>query len=229
MANCLKSVSFGACCWIGRMAASDIVATHPSISSKHCCLLVERFEKKPETNESVDLALSQNSSYSEKEENHVSKKFVLKCKITDHSSNGTWISNKKSRRICRLKYQEPTEIKVGDIIYLLSPSHSQSYLFKYILCKGIKNGEFVICQSPIEMSEANTKELLTKRTSSERVMPLSKKVKTEVVDKKEESASPKLPSLPSGEQEQCPHCLDNFDLNELVDHVELCQQNSTDK
>ena len=222
MAKCLKRITPGTSCWIGRLATSDIVTAHPNISNKHCCISSERLEKALH-----DRDLSQNS---EEGETDVSKKYILKCNIIDHSSNGTWVSHRNERKkVHRLKYQQPTEVKVGDIIYLLAPSHSESYLHKYILSKGINKGEVVVCQLIVETSEFVPKKLLAKRvgTSASTVLQ-SKKSKTELETVSSTLCSEKSLLL-TGEQEQCPHCLKNFDLNELISHAEVCEHNLSDK
>ena len=96
-------------------------------------------------------------------------KYCLKCTITDYSSNGTWIScrtdsslkniNCLKNKSFRLKKNVPTDIKLGDVIMLLAPSHSDYMHYCYVLSKGVKKGEIVLCQVVMKQDGGHSSDL----------------------------------------------------------------------
>ena len=96
-------------------------------------------------------------------------KYCLKCTITDYSSNGTWISCRTDSSLknikCfknkpfRLKKNVPTDIKLEDVIMLLAPSHSDSMHYCYVLSKGVKKGEIVLCQVVMKQDGGHSSDL----------------------------------------------------------------------
>lgn len=260
MAKCLKSLKNGSVCWIGRLAASDIVTPHSNISSKHCILSISYVEvKKKTTVEEMDEYKKKIEGQNESALLPSSTDCRLYCTVTDHSSNGTWLKPRKpsddqlpclsSYGVYKLKHRSPTEINIGDIIYLLAPSHSDSYKYQYVLCQGVTKDELVLCQrfaqSPNSKSnesmsstvtqEITTPDILIKRSYSERKEndceeSLTKKVKESNQSSMGRTSNTLTLSLapPSCElsQEQCPHCQSNFNIIDLIQHVKVCQSTS---
>ena len=132
MAECIKSLKAGSLCVIGRLTSSDVIITHKSISGKHCTIQTQKSEK-----EVVDLTDGSDGINNS-----------LQCTIVDHSSNGTWVlSSKDPTKPFRLIKRRKTNIVVGDIIMLLSPSHPESAQCRYVLEKGINEEELVLCKA----------------------------------------------------------------------------------
>ncbi len=127
MAECIKSLPSGRSCTIGRNTSADVLIRHESVSGKHCTLY-------------NDNALTTNDRISHN----------VSCIITDHSSNGTWISpSGYPKSLYRLGKNENRKIDMGDTIMLLSPGHPDSKLFHFKLEMGIEFNEVVLCKVPI--------------------------------------------------------------------------------
>jgi hypothetical protein len=214
--------------WIGRYAASDIVASHPSISSRHCCISVERVKVSGEENKHSNI-ISQPSSQDDhttsnsqvlscdsQQSNEGVKvaRYVIKCKITDHSSNGTWIKRRTNDKIIKLKPNEATKITIGDAVHLLAPSHKDNPSFRYTLQKGMNNGELLLSKLLMTQSPVNER----KRTRSDE---RGDTATNDVVQKKpkDDANESSLDCL-----EQCPSCMNVFGVIDLIEHIKECNQ-----
>lgn len=183
--KCLTSLKPGCICWIGRKAASHIVTSHPSISSKHCSLLLEPSPASTQSQSHDDAPLIQDGNIKMEVKKEQDSPRSPNCTITDHSSNGTWLLQKKRMvQPKRLRRGRPTKIRPGDIIYLLSPFHADSLGYRYGLTGGPGRGEIVVCKldeepktnncdrldEAIKSNEIN-QESSTKELSSQSLMP----------------------------------------------------------
>ncbi|XP_078367212.1 uncharacterized protein LOC144651186 isoform X2 [Oculina patagonica] len=99
---------------IGRSPLCNIILTDSHVSKVHCSFNISDISSKDDPSSSTG-----------------SKGQVL---ISDHSSNGTWISSKNSRETTKLDPGKPTLLKDGDIIFLTRSTAASPEVIAYKYC-----------------------------------------------------------------------------------------------
>lgn len=145
---------------------------------------------------------------------------------------GTWLRPRKSKSpTIKLTRNQPTQIKLGDILYLLAPSHSDSKGYRYTLCKGLRKEQLVICQlvTPLKTQTDYTYNEILILDTQKSSLPSNKRKRKEdtVEDTVENSNATKrsciIEIVPEPEElEKCPHCQQDYPLSQLILHVDNC-------
>ncbi len=157
-----------------------------------------------------------------------------RCRVLDHSYNGTWFLPAGSTELgeaVRLTKGERRDLTCGDTLLLVSPHHVHCEELMFTLEQGKREGECILRQLPSAHYLSQKQGIKRKRSDSSD----SATVKMTKLNAEVESSTPvgrTVPKTPptspthldnlTVELESCPHCIQLFPVDGLPAHVDLC-------
>ena len=208
---------------IGRKPSCEVVIRSPHISNVHCIV-----------NSTLEITTKEAA--------------VVKTSVLDCSRNGTWIGTCRhsgvpgSAEATRLSKETPSQLDIGDVIYLLAPGHRDSANFRLELTSAgeahslLHHGRNLGSKSQSVKRKSDGHLLETSEAKFPRVHSAGSHSRSVVLSGLEVSpSSPKVNKEPhfvsdgfaeeKGEEEEngcCPNCSALIPVTILPDHYSKC-------